>query len=85
MPLMNSLASSVHDVIEALQHRIRYYTNVNDYTSDGGASVGQIYNTSQYKKVITKVEADFDPLVGADWLSGAAGRNQSRTTQSRPR
>ena len=57
---------SVHDVIEALQHRIRYYTGASDYSSSGGASVGQIYNTSQYRKVITKVEALFNPLGGTE-------------------
>ena len=31
-----------------------------------GASVGQVYDTSQYRKTITKVEANFAPLSGAD-------------------
>ena len=57
---------NIHDVIEHLQHRIRYFTHVNDYSSSAGASVGQAYNTSQHKKVITKVEAQFNPLGGAD-------------------
>ena len=60
------LGVNIHDVIEHLQERIRYYTAASDYSSSAGASVGQIYNTSQYDKVITKVEALFNPLGGAD-------------------
>ena len=61
----NELKVNVQDVIEHLQERIRYYTNANTY-GDAGASVGQVYETSQYRKIITKVEVLFDPLVGAD-------------------
>ena len=57
---------NVQDVIEHLQERIRYYTSSTNYSSDAGASVGQAYDTSQYRKLITKVEVNFDPLVGAD-------------------
>ena len=57
---------NVQDVIEHLQHRIRYHTAANDYSSSAGASVGQVYNNSQYRKVITKIEAQFNPLGGAD-------------------
>ena len=57
---------NVQDVIEHLQERIRYFTSSTNYSSDAGASVGQAYNTSQYRKLITKVEVNFDPLVGAD-------------------
>ena len=62
----DELAVNVHDVIEHVSHHIRYYTNVNDYSSSAGASVGQVFTTSRYKKVITKIEADFNPLGGAD-------------------
>ena len=62
----DELAVNVHDVIEHVSHHIRYYTNVNDYSSSAGASVGQVFATSRYKKVITKIEADFNPLGGAD-------------------
>ena len=61
----DELAVNVQDVIEHLQERIRYYTNATTY-SNAGASVGQAYETSQYRKIITKVEVLFDPLVGAD-------------------
>ena len=60
-----NLKVNVQDVIEHLQERIRYYTSANTY-GDAGASVGQVYATSQYRKLITKVEVLFDPLVGAD-------------------
>ena len=66
MPPAKNLGVNVQDVIEHLQERIRYYTSGNNYSSDAGASVGQAYNTSAYRKRITKVEVDFDPLVGAD-------------------
>ena len=57
---------SVHNVIEALQERIQYHTNSSDYSSSAGATVGQAYATSQYRKIITKVEVLLNPLVGAD-------------------
>ena len=57
---------NVQDVIEHLQERIRYFTSSTNYSSDAGASVGQAYNTSQYRRLITKVEVNFDPLAGAD-------------------
>ena len=57
---------NVQDVIEHLQERVRYFTSSTNYSSDAGASVGQAYNTNQYRKLITKVEVNFDPLVGAD-------------------
>ena len=57
---------SVHNVIEALQERIQYHTSSSDYSSDAGATVGQAYATSRYRKVITKVEVLLNPLVGAD-------------------
>ena len=62
----DELAVNVHDVIETLQERIRYFTDVRSFTSDAGASVGQVYTTSPYDKVITKIEAHFAPLSGAD-------------------
>ena len=62
----DELAVNVQDVIEHLQERIRYFTSGNNYSSDAGASVGQAYNTSAYRKRITKVEVNFDPLAGAD-------------------
>ena len=61
----DELVVNVQDVIEHLQERIRYYTSANTYGS-AGASVGQVYTTSPYRKLITKVEVNFDPLAGAD-------------------
>ena len=62
----DELAVNVQDVIEHLQERIQYFTNSNNYSSDAGATVGQAYATSQYRKIITKVEVLLNPLVGAD-------------------
>ena len=62
----DELAVNVQDVIEHLQERIQYHTASNNYSSDAGATVGQAYQTSQYRKIITKVEVLLNPLVGAD-------------------
>ena len=56
----------VEDVIEHLQEHIQYHTASGDYSSSGGATVGQAYATSPYRKLITKVEVLLNPLVGAD-------------------
>ena len=56
----------VQDVIEHLQEHIQYRTTSSDYSSSAGATVGQAYATSQYRKLITKVEVLLNPLVGAD-------------------
>ena len=64
--IASTFGVSIHDVIEALQERVQYFTNSSDYSSSGGASVGQVYATSQYRKLITKVEVLLNPLVGAD-------------------
>ena len=53
-------------MIEHLQERIQYHTASSNYSSDAGATVGQAYATSQYRKIITKVEVLLNPLVGAD-------------------
>ena len=62
----DELAVNVQDVIEHLQEHIQYHTASNNYSSDAGATVGQAYATSQYRKIITKVEVLLNPLVGAD-------------------
>ena len=62
----DELAVNVQDVIEHLQERIQYHTASNNYSSSAGATVGQAYATSQYRKIITKVEVLLNPLVGAD-------------------
>ena len=62
----DELAVNVQDVIEHLQERIQYFTNSSNYSSDAGATVGQAYATSPYRKIITKVEVLLNPLVGAD-------------------
>ena len=62
----DELGVNVQDVTEHLQERIQYHTASNNYSSDAGATVGQAYATSQYRKIITKVEVLLNPLVGAD-------------------
>ena len=62
----DELGVNVQDVIEHLQEHIQYHTASGDYSSSGGATVGQAYATSQYRKIITKVEVLLNPLVGAD-------------------
>ena len=62
----DELGVNVQDVIEHLQARIQYHTASNNYSSSAGATVGQAYATSQYRKIITKVEVLLNPLVGAD-------------------
>ena len=59
------LAVNVHDVIETLQERIRYFTFAIT-TSDAGASVGEVFTTSEYRKTITKVDVTFAPSSGSD-------------------
>ena len=62
----DQLGVQIVDVIEHLQERIQYHTTSNNYSSDAGATVGQAYETSQYRKEISKVEVLLNPLVGAD-------------------
>ena len=62
----DELGVNVQDVIEHLQEHIQYHTASGDYSSSAGATVGQAYATSQYRKIITKVEVLLNPLVGAD-------------------
>ena len=62
----DELGVNIQDVIEHLQEHIQYFTHSSNYSSDAGATVGQAYATSQYRKIITKVEVLLNPLVGAD-------------------
>ena len=62
----DELSVNIQDVTEHLQERIQYHTASNNYSSSAGATVGQIYQTSQYRKLVTKVEVLVNPLVGAD-------------------
>ena len=54
----DELGVNVQDVIEHLQERIRYFT-FGTGTSDAGATVGEAFNTSAYRKIITKIDANF--------------------------
>ena len=65
----DELAVNVQDVIEHLQERIQYHTASNNYSSDAGATVGQVYQTSQYRKIVTKVEVLCKPAGGRGRLT----------------
>ena len=58
------LGVSIHDIIEHTQERITYHTDLDVYPHGGGATVGQIYTTSAFRKTIIKVEVDIDPASG---------------------
>ena len=51
-----ALAVSIHDVVEHLSERVRYYTDAIAYNTDGSAA-GQVYNTSRYPKNLQWVKA----------------------------
>ena len=56
---------SVHDVIEHLQESVEYYTgSPYDYSQGGGASEGEVYNTSDFHKRITRIRFRFLPVPG---------------------
>ena len=64
---------NIHDVIEHLQDRIRYFTHVNDYSSSAGASVGQAYNTSAIPEGHHQGRGQVQSTGGADSSSCPAG------------
>ena len=86
MPLMNEFGVSVHDVIEALQHRIRYYTGSK--------------RLQQQRRRIRRADLQHEPISKSDYegrgristhlvvqmnYPGAAWWTPTRTTQSRRR
>ena len=56
---------NIHDVTEHTGHTIRYFTNADTFTNGGGLSEGQIYSTSGFRKLITKVQLQTSNLLGA--------------------
>ena len=56
---------NIHDVTEHTGQTIRYFTNADTFTSGGGLSEGQIYTTSGFRKLITKVQLQTSNLLGA--------------------
>ena len=60
-----ALGVSIHDVVEHLSQRIQYYTNENNYDTDGSGA-GQVYNSSRYPKNLQWVKAFIRVPLGVD-------------------
>ena len=60
-----ALGVSIHDVVEHLSQRIQYYTNENNYDTDGSGA-GQVYNSSRYPKNLNWVKAFIRVPLGVD-------------------
>ena len=56
---------NIHDVTEHTGQTIRYFTNEDTFTNGGGLSEGQIYSTSGFRKLITKVQLQTSNILGA--------------------
>ena len=56
---------NIHDATEHVGHTIRYFTNEDTFTNGGGLSEGQIYTTSRFRKLITKVQLQTSNLLNA--------------------
>ena len=63
----DELSVNVQDVIEHLQERIQYFT-FDISTSDAGATIGGVFNTSACRKLITKVDFNFAASAQAESL-----------------
>ena len=60
-----ALGVSIHDVVEHLSQRIQYYTNENNYSTEGSGA-GQVYDTSRYPKNLQWVKAFIRVPLGVD-------------------
>ena len=56
---------NIHDVTEHTGHTVRYFTNEDTFTNGGGLSEGQIYSTSRFRKLITKVQLQTSNILEA--------------------
>ena len=56
---------NIHDVTEHTGHTVRYFTNEDTFTNGGGLSEGQIYSTSGFRKLITKVQLQTSNILEA--------------------
>ena len=74
----DELSVNIQDVIEHLQEHIQYHTASGNYSSDAGATVGQAYATSQYRKIITKGRGAPKSAGGRRCFPGAPGRTERR-------
>ena len=78
-----ALAVSIHDVVEHLSERVRYYTDEIVYNTAGSAA-GQAYNTSRYPKNLQWVKAILRVPTGvsdAIYRAGAYRINETRVIQ----
>ena len=78
-----ALAVSIHDVVEHLSERVRYYTDAIVYNTDGSAA-GQVYNTSRYPKNLQWVKAILRVPTGvsdAIYRAGVYRVNETRVIQ----
>ena len=56
---------NIHDVTEHTGQTVRYFTNEDTFTNGGGLSEGQIYTTSGFRKLITKVQLQTSNILEA--------------------
>ena len=64
-PTAENFGINIHDVTEHTGHTVRYFTNEDTFTNGGGLSEGQIYTTSRFRKLITKVQLQTSNILGA--------------------
>ena len=64
-PDADNFGINIHDVTEHTGQTIRYFTNENTFTNGGGLSEGQIYSTSGFRKLITKVQLQTSNILEA--------------------
>ena len=78
-----ALAVNIHDVVEHLSERVRYYTDAIVYNTAGSAA-GQVYNTSRYPKNLQWVKAILRVPTGvsdAIYRAGVYRVNETRVIQ----
>ena len=56
---------NIHDVTEHTDQTVRYFTDEDTFTNGGGLSEGQIYSTSGFRKLITKVQLQTSNILQA--------------------
>ena len=75
----DELGVNIQDVIEhTASAHIQYHTASNNYSSSAGATVGQAYATSQYRKIYHQGRGPPKPAGRRGRLLGAPGRTERR-------